>query len=284
MSEKSKMTAKLNCFAKNITSQHGEDGIIDYILKHVPPVTKICVDIGAWDGKVLSNIYSLWHDQGWKAVLLEGDKNKSDNIMKNYADFEPIVVNKYITPKGEDSLDSIFEKHKIDSNIGVLSIDIDSADYYVWKYLTYVKPSIVIIEHNHTIPAYVNYKDPEGEVFLRASAKALEELGIEKGYKLICCTGTNSIFIKNEFFDNQYFPDLPVEALFDYSNCSIQKLSADTSTTNNNIINVYYGKPSKSRILKSHIKKIYDTVCFRTNKKPSERVIEACNNSGIYIC
>jgi len=48
-------------YAKDITSQNGEDGIIAKIFTVLPPQRRqrYCVDIGAWDGRHLSNTFSL---------------------------------------------------------------------------------------------------------------------------------------------------------------------------------------------------------------------------------
>ena len=77
----------------------------------------------------------------------------------------------------------------------------------------------------------MEYYDEEGHSYLRCSAKSLDKLGNKKGYKLICCTLSNSIFIKAELFDNDKFPDFPVEYLFDYSAIHSQILM--TGTNNN---------------------------------------------------
>jgi len=123
-------------------------------------------------------------------------------------------------------------------------LDIDSYDYHVWKNLNYVNPQIVVIEHNIFIPGYIDYHDPEDESYLRCSAKSLEELGKKKGYKLICCTLSNCIFIKEDLFDRKKFPDYPVEYLFDYSNIQSQILMTGT---NDNRFPVLSKKISKSR-------------------------------------
>lgn len=205
---------KLNQYASNITSQNGEDGIIKYILENLPhDIKKVCVEFGAWDGKHLSNTFSLWHEQGWKGILIEAERERCDSLINTYSDYDVLVFNQFVEPQGNGSLDELFRKNNLDPNVGVVSIDIDSADYHVWKSLEYVNPAIVVIEHNQTIPGYIDYHDPEGEVFLRCSAKALEKLGREKGYKLVCCTISNSIFIRNNLFDTEIFPDMPVEYL-----------------------------------------------------------------------
>jgi len=275
------MREKLNKFAKNITSQHGEDGILEYILANIPEIPKVCVDIGAWDGKNLSNIYSLWHNKGWKAILIEGDEERCVQIGLNYKDFDVKSYCMFMAAKGENSIDSLFKKNNLKPEIGVISIDIDSFDYHLWKYMSYVTPSVVIIEHNHTIPAYIDYNDPEGIVFLRCSAKALERLGIEKGYRLICCTLTNSIFIKEDLFNMQKFPDLPVEALFDYSSCAGIKISGFTNKSIYHNLDVFYGTPALSDRLYSKIKKFYHVLNF--SQKPSSDLINYCSQKGITV-
>ena len=42
----------------------------------------------------------------------------------------------------------IFLKAKINKKIGLLSIDIDGNDYWVWENINYVDPIIVIVEFN----------------------------------------------------------------------------------------------------------------------------------------
>lgn len=220
------MKNRLNCYGYNITSQGGEDGIIEYILKYIDNCPNICVEFGAWDGKHFSNTYALWHNKGWTGILIEGDANRCKILKEKYSDYKISIFNKFIAADGEDSLDDLFKDAGFGQKVGVLSIDIDSYDYYVWKNIDFVKPYIVVIEHNETIPGYIEYCDPPGEIFLRSSAKALDELGKKKGYKLIACTETNCIFIKKECFDPIHFPDMPVEFLFDYTHCTVPVLSA----------------------------------------------------------
>lgn len=168
---------KLNKFAKNVTSQHGEDGIIHYIIEHVRSVPKVCVEFGAWDGKFLSNTYNLWHNKKWKGILIESDSDKANKIKQNYKNYNVSIFNQWIHPEGRGSIDELFKLNDLDPNIGVISIDIDSYDYYVFKNMNYINSAIIIVEHNHSIPGYIEYYDPPGEVFLRCSAKALEKVG-----------------------------------------------------------------------------------------------------------
>jgi hypothetical protein len=47
-------------YQSNVTSQNGEDGIIQHIFKVLPPAqNRYCVEFGAWDGMHLSNCFNL---------------------------------------------------------------------------------------------------------------------------------------------------------------------------------------------------------------------------------
>jgi hypothetical protein len=205
----------LNAYAKNVTSQHGEDGILAHIIEELgKKMIKTACEFGAWDGKFASNVHALWHDHGWNAVLIEGDAEKFKELEK-LAGKRVAAINKYVKIRGRDSLDDIFRKNSLDPKVGVLSIDIDSYDYHVWKNVDYVDAQIVVIEHNPNIPAHIEYFDPEGAVYLKCSVKALERLGTSRGYKLVCCTRTNSIFLKERLFDRDKFPEGTAETLFE---------------------------------------------------------------------
>ena len=240
------MKDKLNIYSENITSQHGEDGILNYIIDSLEEkIIHTCCEFGAWDGVFASNCFSLWNTQEWFALLIEGDKDKYEALLKNTKDFKNVIShNCFVESHGKNSLDDIFSKNNYPKDLGILSIDIDSYDYHVWKNLNYVNPQIIVIEHNLFIPGYIDYHDLEDESYLRCSAKSLEKLGKKKGYKLICCTLSNCIFIKEDLFDEKKFPDYPVEFLFDYSKIQGQILMTGT---NDNRFPIHSKKISKGR-------------------------------------
>ena len=78
-------------FAHNNTSQNGEDGIIARLFDDLLPPSeqRYCVDVGAWDGRHLSNTYSLLvggdqqnnvgggNTTEWNGVFIEADPQKS---------------------------------------------------------------------------------------------------------------------------------------------------------------------------------------------------------------
>ena len=70
----------LNRYGRNVTSQDGEDGILDHLIGNLDGIPNVCCEFGAWDGGHLSNTYTLWHDRGWKAILIEADSARCAGI------------------------------------------------------------------------------------------------------------------------------------------------------------------------------------------------------------
>lgn len=210
----------LNGYRANRTSQHGEDGVIAYLIGAFPSIPKICLEVGAGDGFNLSNTHALWAEQGWQALLIEANSQNFARLSERVCHRPSVLaIEGLITSRGEESLDAITERHGVSARIGLASIDIDSYDYWVFAYLERLRPSIIVIESNATIPAHVSFVDMEDHPLLRASAKALAELGTRKGYRAVACTGPNVILMTEETIaeNPSAVPDLPIEALFDYA-------------------------------------------------------------------
>jgi len=66
----------LNKYGKNIKSQNGEDGILEYIFNVIGEESRRCVEFGAWDGEYLSNAWNLIVNKGSEGVYIESDREK----------------------------------------------------------------------------------------------------------------------------------------------------------------------------------------------------------------
>ena len=74
----------LEKYKKNFYSQSGEDGIINEILKRLDLYSrknKWCCEFGAWDGKQSSNTYYHVERTKFKAIYIEGNRNRY-NVLK----------------------------------------------------------------------------------------------------------------------------------------------------------------------------------------------------------
>lgn len=187
-------------FKRDVTSQNGEDGIIEEIFKRIGTENKLCVEFGAWDGKHLSNTWDLWNNNGWKAILIEGDKSKFSELSNSVKENHNVTVsNTFVEIDGENSLDSILTHHSAPERFDLLAVDIDGDDYYVFKSLEKFTPRVVVIEFNATIPPFMDVVQETGE-FFGASALAIQNLAYEKKYRIVMCTETNCILVNDADF------------------------------------------------------------------------------------
>ncbi len=210
---------KLNKYKKNITSQFGEDGIIDYLIKtSKTKILKNCIEFGAHDGITNSNTYNLWKNHNYNCLLIEDNKERYDKLFEFVKSNQNVkAINQFVGFEKSNSLEKIIKDSDFFSSkeVGVLSIDIDSHDYKIFKNLTF-SPQIIVIEFNNSIPGHIDYSDPDDELFLRCSAKAIQNLGYKKGYYTVACTVTNCLLIREDCFNKKAHPNLPVEYLLDY--------------------------------------------------------------------
>jgi hypothetical protein len=190
-----------NKYSNNIYSQNGEDGIIEELLKRLEINQGWVCEFGAWDGKHLSNTYNLV-TKGFNAVYIEGDENRYKDLLKTVEKYPNIVPIKAFVDHNdsENSLDNLLNNTIIPNDFDILSIDIDSFDYQIWKSLKLYKPKLVIIEINSSVKVNNNEHIHTPGKYQGTGFKPTYDLGLEKGYKFILHTG-NMFFIREDMFD-----------------------------------------------------------------------------------
>ena len=188
-------------YQKNIFSQNGEDGVIEEILNRLGKNSdKSSCEFGAWDGIHLSNCYNLILSKSFKGLFIEGDKKKFIDLKKNLETKNTILVNKYVTCEGPNSLDNILESNNFNIDFDFLSIDIDGNDYHIFESLIKFKPKIIVIEFNPTIPNDVEFiQEKNDKINQGSSALSILKLAKKKGYNLICATHCNLFFVEETF-------------------------------------------------------------------------------------
>lgn len=211
-------------YKKNIFSQNGEDGIILEILKRLrlSPNNKWCCEFGAWDGIHGSNTYNLVKNLNYKAVYIEGDKKKFQDLLNTARKLKSIIpFNKFVSHKSSSpyTLDKILKKTKISKDFDILSIDIDSFDLAVWKSLKKYRPKIVIIEINSGLLPGI--KQIHGNSKIGNSFTSTVEFAEKNKYQLVCHTG-NCIFIDKKYskklkIHKKFLNNKNVDLLFDKS-------------------------------------------------------------------
>lgn len=182
----------------NVYSQNGEDAILHRLLYDLDRVgslyAKTFVEIGVSveEGFIECNTGRLLN-QGWTGHWIDED-----------AIDHPIARQCHILP---NNINGTFKQHNVPEELGVLSIDVDGIDYYLWEALsdTY-QPAIVVIEYNSQIPNHAPLVVPysagarwDGTCYFGANALALINLAHDKGYKLYAdARHVNLIFVRND--------------------------------------------------------------------------------------
>jgi hypothetical protein len=185
-----------------VFSQNGEDGVIAELVRRIGnSMTETFVEFGSGPGRS-GNCLVLADMLSWKGLFIEPATIDFDQITDKYSFSKRVAVkNEFAQPW---NIDRLIQDAGI-RRIGVLSIDIDGNDYYVWKALS-TPVDIVVIEYNGAIPVEEFAVQPYSEVpwdgtdFFGSSLEALIRLGASKGFFLAHTelTGTNAFFIAEQ--------------------------------------------------------------------------------------
>jgi len=209
-------SASLQEFRRDVTSQCGEDGLIEKICGVLGVKDKWCVEFGAWDGKLYSNSWALINNDGWKAVLIEGNEDKFAELRENYSgNHEVVAINTLVDFNGgASSLDAILANTAIPRDFEFLCIDVDGCDWHIWNSLTDDRPRLVEIEFNPSIPNHVYFvQDADSSVNHGSSLRAMIELGKNKGYELVATTSWNAFFVAAAEFSKFDIEDNAIDSM-----------------------------------------------------------------------
>jgi hypothetical protein len=199
-----------------VFSQFGEDGIIQYLVQRakVLPAEKSLVEFGA-DFYGEANTRFLVLNDNWRALLIDGKPSSIRAIQRQpfFWSHDITAVASFITA---ENIDEIIGGAGYRGTIGLLSIDIDGNDYWVWDKISVVDPVIVVAEYNSLFgskravtipydPKFYRMNAHHSGLYFGCSLKALEILAARKGYALVGCNSNanNCFFVKTERLNGQ---------------------------------------------------------------------------------
>lgn len=194
-----------------VFSQFGDDGIIQYLIRHVniSYAERVFIEFGVENYEEANTRFLLLNDN-WRGLIIDGNAENIRHAQNTdlYWRHDLTAVSSFID---RDNVNRLFQAHGFIGDIGLLSIDIDGNDLWVWKAIDVVSPVIVIVEYNAVFGPQCAVTIPYDPTFERARAhysnlywgcslKALCLVGEEKGYAFVGCNsaGNNAYFIRKD--------------------------------------------------------------------------------------
>jgi len=196
-----------------VYSQWGEDGILQHLIRRVPIERKLFVEIGV-ESYVEANTRFLAEHSNWAGLLLEADAEQVAAIRRDriYWAANLKAVAAFVT---RENINSLLSEHGLAGDIGLLSIDVDGNDYWLWEAITAVNPRIVVCEYNSflgserplVVPYAADFRRSQAHyswLYYGASLPALAYLAERKGYQMAGTNsaGNNAFFVRRDAGQN----------------------------------------------------------------------------------
>jgi hypothetical protein len=194
----------LRGFELKVSSQNGEDGILQEIFRRIGTRDRFFVEFGVETG-VECNAAHLVQAHGWGGLFLEACADRFARLQENYRDFPRVRCRR--AGVTSDNIEAILAENEVPAELDLLSIDIDGNDYWVWSAIANWRPRVVVIEYNAAYPPprkWVLKEDPNyrwnGTNYHGASLASLHALGLRKGYALVGTDsrGVNAFFVRDD--------------------------------------------------------------------------------------
>jgi hypothetical protein len=189
-----------------VFSQFDEDGIIQYLISKLPIENKTFIEFGVENYEESNTRFLLLNDH-WQGMVLDARAAdiryiQQDNI---YWQFDLQAKCTWIT---RENINTLLHDSGFGEDVGLLSIDIDGNDYWIWEAIQSIRPRIVVVEYNSLFglrPLAVPYKEDfdrtashYSNLYYGCSLGALHHLAEKNGYLLLGSNvlGHNAFFIR----------------------------------------------------------------------------------------
>jgi len=190
-------------------SQWGEDGIIDWLVENLRGIPHSFVEFGVQDYRE-SNTRLLLQLRNWRGLVLDASSAHIADI-----EAQDVSWRHDLTAKrafiDRSNINDLIADAGFGGDIGLLSIDIDGNDYWVWEGITAAKPWIVVCEYNAVLgdrrglsipydPSFDRTKAHFSNLYFGATIRALVGLAGRKGYRFVgtVSSGCNAFFVRDD--------------------------------------------------------------------------------------
>jgi hypothetical protein len=192
-----------------VFSQFGEDGIIQFLINHVPIEHEVFIEFGVQSYAESNTRFLLVHDN-WHGLIIDGGDSHIDFTQRLGLDWQYHLdaVQAFID---RDNINHLIRAAGIEGDIGLLSVDIDGNDYWVLERIDAVSPRIVVVEYNSvwgpdaavTVPYRADFRRAmahPSQLYWGASLMALTRLLRRRRYALVGGNraGNNAFYVRDD--------------------------------------------------------------------------------------
>jgi hypothetical protein len=191
-----------------VFSQWDEDGIIQYLIHHVAIASRTFIEFGVENYEESNTRFLLLNDH-WQGLVLDACGDDIDYIRSDriHWQFDLQARQAWIT---RENIDGLLEPAGFGEDVGLLSIDVNGNDYWIWQAIESVRPRIVLVEYNSLLglePVAVPYREDFDRTaahysnqYYGSSLTALYRLARSKGYILVGSNiwGHNAFFVRSD--------------------------------------------------------------------------------------
>jgi hypothetical protein len=191
-----------------VFSQWGEDGIVEWLAEHVAVPNERFIEFGVETFRE-ANCRFLMQNRNWKGLVFDGSAENIAALATEQAFWMHDLTAKSAFVTAEN-INGLIRDAGFAGPLGILSLDVDGNDFWIWESITNVEPAIVICEYNPifgdtravTVPydsAFRRFDAHYSGLYFGASIAALKHLGSRKGYTFVGTNtnGINAFFVKD---------------------------------------------------------------------------------------
>ena len=192
-----------------VFSQFGDDGIIQFLINYLEIEEKSFIEFGV-ENYSESNTRFLLMNNNWRGLIMDASTSNVQYITNTgyYWQHELTAKPLFVT---KENINAFISDNGYNGAVGLLSIDIDGNDYWIFKEIDVIKPIIVIVEYNAVFGSDKAWTIPYDEKFTRtekhfsnlywgSSILSLCDVAAEKGYIFIGTNsaGNNAYFVRKD--------------------------------------------------------------------------------------
>ncbi len=217
--------ASLHELEFRVFSQFGDDGILQWLVSRLPEIPKTFVEFGVEDYMEATTRFLLVNDN-WSGLVMDGSERNMARLRSRpwYWRYDLTALPRFLT---RHNVDTEIGQWLGERELGLLHIDVDGNDYWLWEAVTCARPAIVVVEYNASLgnerPVSIPYADDFDRLSAHASGQyfgtsllALRHLAAARGYAFLGTNsaGNNAYFLLEAFADRPDFATLTATAGF----------------------------------------------------------------------